>query len=345
MMNPTSEDPSEVVTPRQARRQFLDARKGNVKKSSFRTYKFPTKHFVQFCEEKSIDAIGDVGGYVIESWKQVRKDEDIKQVTLHNNVKTLRVFIRWCESAELIDYGTADRMEVPEVSREQVVSNDKLSLEMAEQTLRYLSTYEYGSRQHALFKTLWHTGCRISGGIALDVRDIDFQNESAILKFRNRPDTGTPLKNNNPGERNVTISSELTSVLKDYIEGLRPQVTDDFDRRPLFCTSKDRLQRQVAYKNFTALTRPCFVSDTCPHDRDIEGCDAAQQKKQASGCPSSESLHPIRRGSITYQVSRGWPKEKLSERVDVSVEVLNKHYDARTKEKEREGRKQYLDLM
>jgi hypothetical protein len=87
------------------------------------------------------------------------------------------------------------------------------------------------------------------------------------------------------------------------------------------------------------------VSDQCPHDRDIDGCEAAQKKKKAMSCPSSESLHPIRRGSITYQVERGWPKEKLSERVDVSVEVLNKHYDARTKEKEREGREQYLDLL
>jgi hypothetical protein len=29
----------------------------------------------------------------------------------------------------------------------------------------------------------------------------------------------------------------------------------------------------------------------------------------------------------------------------VSTDMLNKHYDARSKEQEREGRKQYLDLM
>jgi hypothetical protein len=57
------------------------------------------------------------------------------------------------------------------------------------------------------------------------------------------------------------------------------------------------------------------------------------------------SLHPLRRSSITYHTNRSWPKEKLSERVDVSVAVLNKHYDARTKEGEREGRKEYIDLL
>lgn len=344
-MQPNIDKPREKVSPRQARRQFLNARKGNVKESTHRTYKFPTKHFIEFCEHHGIESIGGVDGYVIESWKQDRKDDEIAQVTLHNNAKTLRVFIRWCERAELIEYGTADRMEIPEVTKEEVVSNDKLPLELAEQTLRYLNTYEYASRKHALFKTLWHTGCRISGAIALDVGDVVFGSEVNILKFQNRPTVGTPLKNNNGGERNVTISEELADVLKDYIEGKRPKVTDQYGRDPLFCTEHQRIERQRAYKDFTAVTRPCHVSNHCPHDRDVDGCDAAQSKKKASGCPSSKSLHPVRRGSITYHIQREWPKEKLSERVDVSVEVLNKHYDARSKEQEREGRKQFLDLM
>jgi len=36
---------------------------------------------------------------------------------------------------------------------------------------------------------------------------------------------------------------------------------------------------------------------------------------------------------------------KAERRVDVSVSVLDKHYDARTKEQEREGRKEYIDLL
>lgn len=340
-MNHTPDD----MAPRQARREFLNARRGNVKQSSFRTYKYPTKHFVNFCEDNDIEKIGNVGGYVIESWKQTRKNEDITQMTLHNNVKTLRVFIRWCESAELLERGTADRMDIPEVTKEQEVSNAKVPLDQAEDILRYLNTYEYASRRHALFKTMWHTGCRISGAIALDVDDLVSDRDGAILQFRNRKEQGTPLKNRNGGERNVTLTDEAHSVLVDYIEGKRPDVTDEFDRRPLFCTDTQRVERQRAYKNFTALTRPCVVAGTCPHEREIDHCDAAQKKKEAFGCPSSKSLHPIRRGSITYHIERGWPKEKLSERVDVSVEVLNKHYDARTKEKEREGREQYLDLL
>jgi site-specific recombinase XerD len=344
-MKPDLDNPSENMTPRQARRRFLDARRGNVKKSSFRTYKYPTQHFVEFCEDNDIDTIGKVGGYVIESWKQNRKDEDITQMTLHNNAKTLRVFIRWCENAELLDRGTADRMTIPEVTREQEVSDEKVPRDQAEQILRYLKTYEYASRQHALFKTMWQTGCRISGAIALDKRDLVSDRDVTILQFRNRKEQATPLKNGNSGERNVTIKKELHTVLVDYLEGKRPDVTDRYDREALFCTENQRLSRQRAYKSFTALTRPCVTTNQCPHDREIDYCDAAQVKKEAFGCPSAKSLHPIRRGSITNHIEKGWPKEKLAERVDVSVDVLNKHYDARTKEKAREGREQYLELL
>lgn len=343
-MKPDLNNPGETFTPRQARSEFLKSKKGEVKQSSYRAYRFPTKHFIEFCERNGIETVGEIGGYVIESWKSVREAEDIAQITFHNDVKKVRVFIRWCESAELIEYGTADRMDIPQVSREQAVSDDRLPTAQAEDTLEHLETYEYGSRLHALFKTMWHTGCRISGAMSLDIDDYNHY-EGSHLKFRNRPSTGTPLKNGNHSERNVTIEDDLDRVLRDYIEGKRPNVTDEFDREPIFCTHAQRLTRARAYKDVTAITRPCVLRDVCPHDREINDCDAARVKKQAAGCPSSVSLHPVRRGSITYHINQGWPKEKLSERVDVSVEVLSKHYDARTKEKEREGRAEYLDLL
>jgi hypothetical protein len=109
----------------------------------------------------------------------------------------------------------------------------------------------------------------------------------------------------------------------------------------MFTTGHGRLARQRAYKNLVPVTRPCVLSGNCPHERIIDQCEAAQYSGKAPSCPSSVSLHPIRRGSITYHINRGWPKEKLSERVDVSVGVLDKHYDARTEEQERQGRKEY----
>lgn len=339
------EDVDDIVSPRQARRQFLASKKGVVKDSTVRAYRFPTKHFVEYCEKHEVETTGEITGYVIESWKQQRRSEDIKLVTLHNNVKHLRVFIRWCESVDLVESGLPDKMTVPNLSDDEARSDDVLRLDHAEDVLRYLKTYEYGSRNHALFHLLWHVGCRIGGALALDKGDFVQTREGALLQFRNRKSTGTPLKNGNSGERDVTISEDLRKTLVDYIEVKRDDVTDDYGREPLFTTYQGRLPRQRAYKNIVPLTRPCELTGDCPHERNIEKCDAAQFNEKAPACPSSVSLHPIRRGSITYHINRGWPKEKLSERVDVSVSVLDKHYDARTKEQERQGRREFIDLL
>lgn len=335
----------DLVSPRQARRQFLASKQGVVKSSTVRAYRFPTKHFVEYCEKHDVETTGEINGYVIESWKQQRRSENIKLVTLHNNVKHLRVFIRWCESVDLVERGLPDRITIPQLSDEEARSDDVLRLDHAEDVLRYLTTYEYGSRNHALFQTLWHTGCRISGALALDKDDFVQTRDGTLLQFRNRKSAGTPLKNGNNGERDVTISEDLRQTLVDYIEVKRDDVTDDYGREPLFTTRHGRLPRQRAYKNLVPVTRPCVTVNNCPHERVVEECEAAQYSEKAPSCPSTVSLHPIRRGSITYHINRGWPKEKLSERVDVSVSVLTKHYDARTKEQERQGRKEYLDLL
>ena len=124
--------------------------------------------------------------------------------------------------------------------------------------------------------------------------------------------------------------------------GHRLSKVDEHGGEPLFTVPGGRLSRQRAYKNNVAVTRPCVSTGECPHERKIKTCEAAQRKEKAPSCPSSASLHPVRKGAITNHINEGWPKEALSERVDVSVDVLEKHYDFRTTETERKQRDQYM---
>ncbi|MCF2165554.1 MULTISPECIES: hypothetical protein [Halobacterium] len=167
----------------------------------------------------------------------------------------------------------------------------------------------------------------------------------ALLKFRNRKSAGTAFKNGKSGERDITISEGLRKTLVDCIGVNRETQSDEYGREPLFTTINGRLPRQRAYKTLVPITKPCVLTNSCPHERRIDDCEAAQSVENAPSCPSSPSLQPIRRGSITYHINRDWPKEKLIERVDVSVSVLDKHYDARTKEQERHGRREFIDLL
>lgn len=330
------------IHPRQARNEFLESKKGVVKQSSYRAYRYPTRHFVQFLERNGVDSMLEVEGYHIENWKITRKDEGIRPATLKNNTKKIKTFLIWCESVGYLLPGVGEAVQIPDIPEDDEASHERITVEEAEAVLDYLSTYEYASRQHAIFFTLWETGCRVSGAIALDVGD--FKPEKSVLELRNRRDTGTPLKNGNKGERNVTISEELTRVLKDYVEVRRPDVVDEFGREPLFCTPNGRITRQRVYKNVTGFTRPCIYSGTCPMDRDIDSCTWTKKVK-AFGCPSSVSMHPVRRGSITHHLNVGWPKEKVSERCDVSMGTLEKHYNEQGKEDERKNREQFVNLL
>lgn len=69
------------------------------------------------------------------------------------------------------------------------------------------------------------------------------------------------------------------------------------------------------------------------------------KNKQAANCPSSVAAHAIWRGSITAHRKADIPKDIASGRMDVSGEVLEKHYDGRTEVERSQQRKKYLDWM
>ncbi|MDQ2052469.1 site-specific integrase [Natronolimnohabitans sp. A-GB9] len=285
----------------------------------------------------------EMDGYLIEQWKLNRQKDDLAPATFKSNVKHIKTFVNWCESSSLVELGIGEKIDIPQIPEADQASHKHITLQTAQEILGYLETYQYASRQHALFYTLWETGCRISGAIALDIGD--FYPAERKLEFVDRKEQGTSLKNGPKGERNVTISEELIGVLNDYIEVHREDARDDYNRRPLFTTRTQRLTRQRAYKNVVAFSRPCVYTNDCPHNKDIETCEAAQKKAKAFGCPSSTSMHPIRRGAITHHLNSGWPKDKVSDRCDVSIETLEKHYNEQTKEDERETRMKYVDRL
>jgi len=55
----------------------------------------------------------------------------------------------------------------------------------------------------------------------------------------------------------------------------------------------------------------------------------ARHGKRA-GCPSSRSPHGLRRGSITVHLRSGTQLDVVSERANVSGDILDRHYDERS---------------
>jgi site-specific recombinase XerD len=338
---PSSRTMTTKVTPRQAVEDFNRERKPEVSFSTWRNYQYPLEQFIEFCDDHNIEYINDITGYDLKKFKVRRQQTGIKTVTLKNNLSSIRVFLRWCVQAGLVEPKLPDMVELPTLTSNDTVSDDVLEQDRVESILDYLYKFEYGTLRHVLFQFIWHTGARMGTVQAIDLGD--FHEEEQYVELRHRPETGTPLKNGYNGERQVSLSAETAEVLSDHIQVHRTDVVEDSGREPLF-TGDERASKTTIRKNLYAVTRPCHISDNCPHGREIAECEATTYS-EAGGCPSSMSPHPLRRAAITYHLNRDWPKEKVSERANVSVEVLDEHYDARKESEKRRTRKQYLDNL
>ncbi len=330
------------IRPQRAVQDFLKEWEGEVSRSSHRNYQYALRRLVQFCEKHDIEYINDITGYDLKRFKVERREDGIKTITLKNNLSTVRVFLRWCAQAGLVEQGTAEMVQLPPLETEDRVDDTVLSLDRVEDLLDYLYKFEYAHRRHATFQFIWHTCSRVGTVVAIDLND--YHPKRNFVEIRHRPETGTPLKNGYDAERQVNLTDEVCEVLDDYIQVHREDVNSENGRAPLFTTSNGRLNRNTIRKNMNAITRPCHVTNSCPHDRDLQGCEATEYAL-AARCPSSISPHPLRRSAITYHLNRDWPKEKVSERANVSGEILDEHYDARTAAERRNSREKYLDSL
>jgi integrase len=248
----------------------------------------------------------------------------------------------YLESIEAVEDKLSNKVAVPEVSADDEVRDIELEPERANRILDYLEKYHYASREHVVWLLHCETGRRPGGIHSLDLDDYHNESEQPYLEFRHRPDE-TRLKNDHNGETDVNICEAICEVLDDYIRDSREDVTSDNGRRPLLTTRNGRLSKSAMQKYVYKWSRPCEITGECPHNRKIDECAGAESAEVASKCPSSCSPYALRHGYITEMRRQSAPRALLSDRCDVSEEVLEKYYDERSIEERREVRRDVLD--
>ncbi len=202
-----------------------------------------------------------------------------------------------------------------------------LESDRAEEVLEYLSKCEYASRPHVVLTLMWHTMMRTGAVHSLGVNDYD--SDGQYIAVVHRPETGATIKNAGDRERLIALSNRVCGLIDNWIANQRPDVDDEFGRRPLVSTSKGRTHRSTLRGDGYRYTRPCVSTGECPHDRDPDDCDAMAYTA-AFDCPSNVSPHALRRGGITHHLSNGVPKDVVSDPADVTPGVLDGHYDRRS---------------
>uniref|UniRef100_A0A8A2VKK2 Tyrosine-type recombinase/integrase n=2 Tax=Haloterrigena alkaliphila TaxID=2816475 RepID=A0A8A2VKK2_9EURY len=324
------------MSPREAWQRYLDGRRTEITDESAATYHYRLKLFVEWCERNEIETVSELTGWVLDQYESARSGEGVAATTLHNEMETLQSFVEYLERIEAVDDGLADRVNIPDVPDDEKSRETKLAADRALPLIRhYRSNERAGSRNHALLEVAWHTGARLGGMRALDLRDFDASEQT--LEFVHRPETDTPLKNKRHGERIVALRDGVAKTLRQYIQSDRWDKHDEHGRQPLFASLQGRPSTNTMRAWMYAATFPC-VRGSCPHGHDPETCEF-RSHTHASKCPSARSPHHVRTGSITWHQDRGVPREVTAERVNASQDVIDRYYDKATKRERMELRR------
>lgn len=324
------------VLPRDAMEEWLELQEDQRAGETAHSYRRRVRQFVQFLEAEGVMDLSKVTGRTVKDYRDHRRPR-LNDQSMRNELGTVRKFLEFGAAMEAVEPALVEVFGhlIPTLSKGEDASEVLLGADRVHAILDYCDRFEYATRDHLIMQLLWDTGCRLSGLLALDVDDVD--PEDRTVTFRNRPDSGTRLKNGNKSERMNVIAEETAQVVADYIYHQRVQQTDEYGRDPLLSTAHGRAAdttvRRVTYR----LTQPCYY-DACPHDRDPATCDWREHGHE-SKCPSSLSPHPIRTGRITDLRNRGIRIQEVGGRVDAIPETIRRYYDQPSLEQDLDRRR------
>jgi len=330
----------EPTTPAEAVEWYLAERESDLSEKSHQNQGYRLERFLEFCAEYEIEEMNALTGRDLHRYRTWRS-KDIQPVTLQGELQTFRVFLEFCASIEAVEPGLRERVKLPDIDSGEEARDVFLEANRAEEILDHLERFSYASRDHVIMALLWHTGIRLGSLRTFDVENFD--PEQQCLDLRHQPESDTPLKNKQAAERSIAVGPHYCDVIQDYIDHNRQESTDDHGRRPLITSQYGRLSDPSIRETIYRLTQPCEIGE-CPHDKEPETCKWRQHSQRA-GCPSSHSPHDIRRGSITQHLRTGTPQEVVTDRSNVSKEILDQHYDERTEREKMQIRRDFIEGM
>lgn len=332
------------LTPTEARDRWLNKRRVDCSESTISTYHYRLKLFVEWCQERDgVSTVADLSGWDLEEYEVSRREQGVAPSTLHNELKTIRQWLDYLGKIGAVDRGLHEAVDVPNLDAPDTTDDTKLATDAASPLLRYYrASDKHGAREHVLVELAWWTGARVGGIRAIDLRDIEL--EDGYVWFAHRPDTGTPLKNGNDGQRAVALSDDVVDAISAYQQHYRGDARDKYDRQPLLTSERGRPTPGTLRDWMYHATQPC-IHDPCPHGKQMESCEYRTYDK-GGGCPSSRSPHQVRTGAITWMLDCGLEPSVVAKRVNATIEVIRRHYDKQDDVQEMEIRRRpHLDKL
>lgn len=94
----------EPLAPSKAKEMFLAERRGQVADRTVQVDDYRLPLFIRWTEENAIDNLNYLTGRRLHEFRLWRKEDgDLNKVSLRTQLKSLRVFIKWCESIDAVE--------------------------------------------------------------------------------------------------------------------------------------------------------------------------------------------------------------------------------------------------
>ena len=251
----------EPIHPEMALELYLADRESELTEATLYSHKSRISHFVRWCDEQDIENLNTLTGRQLHHYRLWRREEgDLSIVSEKTQMDTIRVFIRWLEQVDGVEPDLSTKVRSPTITPEQNTRHEMLDSEQATKVLAHLEKYEYASLQHVTIALLWHTMMRIGAAHSLDLDD--YSSEEQYFEIKHRPEEETPIKNKEKGERYIALSEQICDLLDDWIADKRPNVTDEYGRKPLLATQQGRAHRTTYASTVTWLLSPAPTAES-----------------------------------------------------------------------------------
>jgi len=232
-----SENRQRDLTPTEAAERFIAKRRNKNTEKTVRSYENRLRQFVRWAHERDdVETMRDLDGWIIDEYERFLDERGDAPATVQGKLVALNELVKYCVRLDVVDADLPQRVEIPNLSKDDQTSDKMLEAPDARRLLQYYrnSTKDYGTRHHVTLELMWHVGGRISCFLALDLEDYDADEQ--VLRFRHRPPTR--LKDGTDHERNVALTDATADALDFWIARERYDKKDENGRTPLLTTAQ-----------------------------------------------------------------------------------------------------------
>lgn len=334
------------LTPNETVEKFLANEQSELAPNTLSEYERELDRFVEYCDRNGVEDTSEFDGRLLHDFKIWRRDEahegdgSLSNKTMRDEMYLLRKYLRFLESIDAVTPRLHLKIDIPTLKPGDGKRDIEFDSDELAPILAHLEKFEYATREHVVWVLFAATGRRPSGLRSLDCGDVHLDGDENYIEFHHR-EGETRLKNGSKSENTVYLSEAAAEVLQDHIDTHRNDIGED-GRVPLLTSTKGRLSVSSIRKYIYKWSRPCAIGEACPDGREGGDCEAMESADHASKCPFSKPPVALRHGYISDLLRRGVSLHTISDRCDVSEEVIEVNYSELTEKEKRQLRRREL---